>query len=255
MHLYAKPAGGLYVGKRLLHPPRVSGLSAGSPVRIAFASDFHIRKNGLAHAETICAALAETKPELLLLGGDYAECDEGAVRLFQALRRALPGVPAFGVFGNNDDAPFEHNRSALASLMRENGVCPLVNECQAIQVNGCSLEIAGVDDAYYHTPNARGLFSEAKGVYRVLLSHQPLAFLTRQASPDLILSGHTHGGQLNLLGLTCYALTSYESKFVNSHISGVKRSGNTTFLVSNGIGVSKLPIRFGARPEIHLITK
>lgn len=255
MHLLAKPAGGLYVGKRLLDPPRVSGLSAGSPVRIAFASDFHIRKNGLAHAETICAALAEIKPELLLLGGDYAECDEGAVRFFQALRRALPGVPAFAVFGNNDDARFDRDRSKLISLMRENGVCPLVNECRKTEIGGHPLEIAGTDDAYKHNPDARGLFSEAKGVYRVLLSHEPLALLTEQACPDLILSGHTHGGQINVLGLTCYTLIRYESWLTFSHISGVKRVGNTTFLVSNGIGVSKYPIRFGARPEIHLITK
>lgn len=252
---FSKPAGGLYVGKQLLTPPRVSVLSANAPVRIAFASDFHIRKSGLNHAETVLEALKKTNPELLLLGGDYAECDEGAVRFFEALRRALPGIPAFAVFGNNDDARFDQDRSKLSLLMRENGVCPLVNECRKITINGHPLEIAGVDDVYHHKPDARGLFSDREGVYRVLLSHEPLAELTEQASPDLLLAGHTHGGQINVLGVTCYLLIRYENWLSFSHLSGVKRAGNTVFLVSRGIGVSKYPIRFGARPEIHLITK
>ena len=223
MYPLTKPTGGLYVGKRLLARPKVTRMDVGAPVRIAFVSDVHLRKSGASMTETVAQMLEELRPHLVLFGGDYAESREGAFDFFARMGRVLPGVPKYGVMGNNDNDFFENDREPLFTAMRENGVIPLINECARLTIDGKPLEIVGVDDAYLFKPCARGLFSEETGVYRILLSHAPHTFLMEEASPDLMLSGHTHGGQVNALGLTCYTLLKYENWFRFTHLAGVKR--------------------------------
>lgn len=253
MYLFTRPSGGLYLGKRLLNPPTVTRVHAGAPGKIAFVADPHIRPNGAFMADTIAKQVAALRPNLVLLGGDYGEYDEGETYFFESLASFLPGTPMFAVPGNNDDARFGGDREYLFGLMRKCGVTPLINECARVTVNGTTVEIAGVDDAYLHEPSAKDLFSGGGSAYRVLLSHAPHRFLLDESAPDLMLAGHTHGGQINVCGLTCYVLIRYEPRFKYTHIAGVKRVGNTVCVVSRGIGTSKFPIRFGARPEIHLI--
>lgn len=253
MHFFTRPSGGLYLGKRLLNPPRVVRVHAGAPGRIVFVTDPHIRRNSLSMADTVARTVCGLHPELVLLGGDYGEFDGGATAFFERLGASLKGIPMFGVPGNNDDARFDGNRETLFALMRRNGVTPLVNQSARLTLNGRTVEIAGADDVYLHEPSAKGLFSRDGRAYRILLSHAPLKSLLDDASPDLMLSGHTHGGQINVCGLTCYALLRYEHWLEFTHIAGEKRVGNTLCVVSRGIGTSKYPIRFGARAEIHLI--
>lgn len=226
---------------------------ADAPGRILFVSDAHIRRSTLPMADTLAKQAADLQPQLVLLGGDYGEFDDGAIAFFERMGEALKGVPMFAVPGNNDDCRFKRDRNALFALMRKNGVTPLVNECARITLNGKAVEIAGADDAYRHEPSVKGLFSKKEGVYRIILSHEPLCSLLEEASPDLMLSGHTHGGQINVLGLTCYALFRYEYWLQYTHLAGEKRVGDTLCVVSRGIGTSKWPIRFGAQSEIHLI--
>ncbi len=256
MFFLTRPTGGVYIGKALLKAPRVSELNVGAPARIVFACDIHLRKSGARHADAIAALIKELSPELLLLGGDISEYDEGERKFLKLLGDINPVYGKFAVSGNNEDERFGGDRGELERLYADNGVTLLSNELAAINADGRKIEIVGVADAYEHTPCAEGLFTGDGGAYRILLSHAPHAFLLKQASPEphLMLSGHTHGGQINVLGLTCYELLRYEHWYSFTHLAGVRRIRGTTCLVSRGIGVSKYPIRAFSRPEIHLIT-
>jgi len=253
---FSKPAGGLYAGKALVKPPFVQNIMVGLPVRAMFVSDIHIRKNTWKAAEYVISAMKTLAPELILLGGDYAEYDEGFVRFFDALSEIKPEYGIFAVEGNNDYTRFGYDRDRVKREIEKSGARLLRDECATIQTEKGVLEILGARCAYFEETHPEGLFSEKDGVSRILIAHEPLkSTLTAvNGKCDLMLSGHTHGGQVNVLGLTCYELLQYEKDLHYTHIAGLKRIRNTPVLVSRGIGTSKFAIRFGARPEIHIIT-
>lgn len=252
MFYFTKPTGGILAGKQMLRPPSVVRFSIDVPLRIAFIADLHVRPRALFMAETAAETLSALKPDVLLVGGDMAECDEGETRAFSALGNALGGVPVFAVPGNNDDMRFDRTRETLRGEIERFGARLLLNECARLSVRGVKLEIAGVEDALRHEPDARGLFSGEPGVYRVLLSHAPHAFLLSQCRPNLMLSGHTHGGQWNLLGLTPYSLPFYEHRMRYTHLSGLRTVDGTLCAVTNGVGYSRQALRIGARPDVML---
>ncbi len=88
------------------------------------------------------------------------------------------------------------------------------------------------------------LLDAEKEGFRVLVSHNP-AIMNKIKPEDhihLVLSGHTHGGQIRLLGMGLHEK------------GGINKSGKTVLLVSNGYGTTMLPLRLGAKSETHLIT-
>lgn len=256
MFYFSKPAGGLQIGASLLKPPFVQNLSLGLPVKTLFVSDLHIRKNTWKTATHVLSAIRSLAPEMLLLGGDYAEYDEGFVRFFDALSETKPKYGIFAVEGNNDYTRFGRDHDRVKREIEKSGARLLRDECVSIETEKGVIELAGARCAYFEDPHPEGLFSKKDGVYRILLAHEPLKTTLERAgaSVDLMLSGHTHGGQLNMFGLTCYEILQYEKDFHYTHIAGLKKIRNTSVLVSRGIGTSKFAVRFGARQEIHLLT-
>ena len=211
-------------------------------LRILFVSDVHLRKSvPEAKLDTLISILEAQHADLLLLGGDYVEKPSPCARFFNALKPLRFPLGMFAVPGNNDDP------AVLAKCAKNAGVRLLVNDTAKIRFHGFSFEVAGCDDHKYGTPDTSRLFSPDAG-YRIMLSHFPTL---PDCGCDLQFSGHTHGGQINVFGLTAYALR-FENKYNIAGIIGDHRVGNTRLLISNGVGVSRLPIRFGAYPEILL---
>ena len=214
-------------------------------IRALFVSDVHLRPSvSDAKLHALIQRIRSAQADLLLLGGDYAETDADCARFFQALSACDFPLGAYAVPGNNDPRETE----VLARMMAPSRVVLLKNRCAQVDLKGNWLEIAGCDDHKYGSPRTAGLFS-ARADYRILLSHFP-------AMPDcaceLMLSGHTHAGQFNLLGLTPYSI-GFEHSFRHLAIRGLHRMGGTQLLVGNGIGVSRLPLRVGASPRIYLL--
>lgn len=219
-------------------------------IRIAFAADFHIRSHTKdAYLDMLCAMLADTRADMLALGGDYGESAHAACRLFERLNRLEFPLGCFAVAGNNDVECFGEAR-ALCEYMRAR---VLVNEAATLRVNGGYLHIAGADELKYGNGSARGLLPRRLlNSYSVLISHYPKLFRYGSGGrPRLMLAGHTHAGQINLGGFTIYNLR-FENRSVD-HVSGFCEIDGTKLLVSPGIGVSRLPIRIGAPPKIHVI--
>ncbi len=225
-------------------------------LRALFVADTHVRPNT---ADTDIRAftdrLAALSPDILLLGGDYADRTADARRLFAALGALRPPLGAYGCVGNNDAEAWS-DPAVLGKAMAEGGVKLLVNAAERVSVNGGEIIVGGVDERKFGAPRAAELFPKvpSANIYRVLLSHYPC---TPDAKPDLMLSGHTHGGQFNLLGVTPFTVGFERLLPKNMRLlatAGMFEIGGMRLLVSKGVGASRKQWRVGVRPEIDLLT-
>ena len=230
-------------------------------LRVLFISDTHVlRRTTAADIRALADRAAALAPDLLLLGGDYADRAEDALRLFEVLGELKPPLGAFGVLGNNDYECFPGDQKPLIQAAADAGVRLLVDETASVATDEGNISIAGLDEYRHARPLSRPLFDEAdQSAFRILLSHFPQSsgrYIRREGGlmPHLAMAGHTHGGQFRLLGMTPYSI-GYElgiRRYMTA-VSGWKQVGGTEFLVSPGLGTSKLPIRINVEPTIHLI--
>ena len=223
-------------------------------LRALFITDVHAGPRATdADMDAFAGRIAALAPDVLLWGGDFSESSAHAQRLFDRLRGIKPPLGSYAVAGNNDREAWP-DVEALRRAMAGAGMALLLNESETVEVRGGRLIIAGVDEARYGRPDFRGLYpaDPSPSRFRVLLSHYPVP---PKAMPDLMLCGHTHGGQFNLLGVTPYTV-GFErlGDFGRSprFIAGLHRSGGGRVFVGKGIGASRLPLRVGVRPEIDL---
>lgn len=239
---------GLANGKKIWVDERVvDGAGAAAGLRAAFVSDVHLTGN--VSPQPLIECIVSCKPDIILFGGDFADRREDALRLFEEFRALRAPLGIFAAPGNNDIEAFG-NHAALSEAMGIFGGRLLVNE--GVQVG--PLAVAGVDEMKYGKAVHEGLFDGLAG-FRVLLSHYPS--LPETDRPDLMLSGHTHGGQFNAFGLTPYAI-GFERIGGEKHlapvlVSGFERFGGMRLLVSKGVGASRIQLRIGVRPEVHLL--
>ena len=172
--------------------------------------------------------------------GDCGPCLEGVARLREALRGDI-----YAVLGNHDSIVMVPDLEAL-------GIRMLLNECVAIERGRASIYLAGVDDAhFYRADNIEKAAADIPhGSVSLLLSHTPEIY--RQAAHagfDLMLSGHTHGGQICLPGGIPILL---EADLPRAFGAGAWRHADMAGYTSVGTGSSVVPVRFNNRPEITL---
>lgn len=211
-------------------------------LKALFVSDVHLRHCvSDAKLSSLIELIAAQQADLLLLGGDYGEGDDQCARFFEALSRLHFPLGIYGVPGNND------NSSALESHMSKARAQLLMNRSVCIPLSGGKLFLGGCDEYKYGQPQTKDLFS-GEGC-RILLSHMPVM---PDCACDLVLSGHTHGGQMDFFGLTPYSI-GFEHRMKHLSVRGLRSIGGMQLAVCNGIGVSKLPLRFGAKAEILLV--
>jgi len=241
-------------------PPRFDGYT----VRVL--SDLHFgRRNG--KKERILAALNAAPADLCVITGDLIENDDSIVPCIEAVRNLRARDGTFCVLGNHDyfrystwdsvrgkeitDKP--NNAALLARGLEKNGVRLLRNENAEIRRNGESLWLAGVDDPVTGREDLSRAFSGIPpDAFRILLSHSPDILKQPSFSREgLVLSGHTHGGQIVL---PFWGPILNHSTLRRGFVSGMMKLGTVHLLVSNGVGVNRLfPFRFRCRPEIHTL--
>jgi predicted MPP superfamily phosphohydrolase len=172
--------------------------------------------------------------------GDCGPCLEVVAHLCEALRGDI-----YGVLGNHDSI-------AMVPDLEAFGIRMLLNESVAIRSGPASIYLAGVDDAhFYRADNIEKAAADIPhGYVSVLLSHTPEIY--RQAAHagfDLMLSGHTHGGQICLPGGVPILL---EADLPRAFGAGAWRHAGMVGYTSVGVGSSVVPVRFNNRPEITL---
>jgi uncharacterized protein len=229
----------------------VPKMPPGHTLRLVQLSDLHIR---IFHgyfrqvAETV-NALA---PEVIVLTGDYLERGRNIneVRTFLQLLQATYGIVA--IQGNWEYWARLEGENLRRHFARA-GVTLLINERHDLEVRGIPLSILGLDYPSSADQTRQLQQLADAGRLNIVLSHVP-AFDHEllEESTDLILSGHTHGGQVRLPWLQPFYLPRFSGKYVE----GLFRvgAGGIPLYVTRGIGTSVVPARFFCPPEITLIT-
>ena len=159
--------------------------------------------------------------------------------------RARHGV--FACLGNHDRW---YDARAVADAIRSTGVVVLRDENVAVRINGEPLPIVGLDDPWAGWPNMRRAFAGVDAPFNLVLMHRPDYFehWTRKGS-ELLLAGHTHGGQVSLPWAGPLIMPS---RYGRKYPHGLFTRGDTQMYVNRGIGVTLPPVRFNCPPEISL---
>jgi hypothetical protein len=194
------------------------------------------------------STLMREQPDLIVLGGDYVTW--GARHYVAPAAEALQPLAAphgvFGILGNHDD---DHDMPA--ALIR-NGVQVLKDAHTRITIRGEAIDLVGVR---FWTKRVRDIASLGRGANGtvILLAHDPRR-LTEAAALKipLVLSGHTHGGQVVLPLAGAIAARKFSPPV--PLMAGLGRRGDTTIFVSRGVGTIYVPVRVNCPPEVAVLT-
>lgn len=225
--------------------------------RIAYAADVHygsLLKEGRVRA--LVKRINALEADIVLLGGDYGEDSEGAIRFFQLHPGFVAKTAILAAVGNHDRTLPESNLDRLMNEMKREGIIPVVNDVWTLKKEGKTLAFASVDDFFNGHPD----FSKVEKMCRkadfvIFFPHNPDSLpetygFGNKSFYQLAICGHTHGGQVTIMGHAVKSSSDYGDRF----LSGWYRENGADILVSNGVGTSGLPVRLGARPQIHVIT-
>ena len=231
---------------------------------IAHLSDLHVGMRGMPSSllQRAVAAAVDARPDVAVVTGDFVDGGRWHPGLEQ-LRELTAVVPTFGVFGNHDAYAGSPERETLARGLEALGVHVLQNSAHLLarEDHGDErLALLGVDDPHQGKPDLRLALDGIAGEIglRVLLAHSPEILLDSAIDEvDLVLIGHTHGGQVRLSPwqhhTTLDVGLSLSTKGVPV-VRGTKIHREVAVVVSNGVGVSGLPIRLFARPEVGVLS-
>lgn len=219
--------------------------------RIAQLTDVHhSRIVGIGEIERVVKITLRTNPDLIALTGDYTTSYRRYIEpCAEALGQLHAKEGVWAVLGNHDH--YTDSELTTRALERHH-ITVLNNQNTTIRRGSDAIQLSGIDDSSWAAANwIRALNGLDERKPTVMLSHQPIVLEYEPAEKvALILSGHTHGGQINLplLGAPARFLTK-DLKYAH----GLFRRGDTQLYVSSGTGVIGLPVRFGVRPEIAVL--
>jgi len=217
--------------------------------RLVQLSDIHISPFMPADEIRRCVTITnQLKPDLILMTGDYVAWDPAAQgEVVQALAGLHAPYGVFGSLGNHES--ITDTEDSITRLFAAQGIHILRQERALIRLGGDTLNLIGVDDSITDDKAVEHLVMP--GTVNILLNHNPNDFdQAAELGIDLMLAGHTHGGQLSLEFLhRGLALIRLETPYV----SGWYENSGGQLYVNRGIGTTVLPIRVGARPEITVL--
>jgi len=237
-----------------------TNVPGGAPVKLLHLSDFHASWCvSLEYIEQAVACGLRLKPDLICVTGDFIT---GTYDDFEGYRRVLQrlaaAAPAFACLGNHDGGLWSryhhgyHDTHRVRHLLEQSGLELLHNRSRTISVRGRAIYLAGVGDCYAEEAEPERAFAALAppGAARVVLSHNPDTKVMLRPYPwDLMLSGHTHGGQFWLPLIGAPFAPVEDKRF----IAGLYRWDNRWLHVTKGVG-NVHGLRFNCRPEISLLT-
>ena len=232
-------------------PPALDGL------RIAMVSDLHAGGPhiDLDRVERVVATVAGLRPDLFALLGDYLDPEVafgGRIEpepIAERLGRVRPPLGSVAVLGNHDwvdDGP------RIADALRVAGVRVLENDAVRLARVPGELWVAGLADATTRRPDIdRALAAVPDEAAVLLLSHDPDVFPRVPDRVALTLSGHTHGGQVDVpLVKRSWIPSRFGERYAGGHVVEDGRH----LVISRGVGNSRLPVRLGVPPEVVVMT-
>lgn len=244
-------------------------LPGAQPLTIAQITDLHLQRVGELHRR-VARGVAAARPGLVVITGDSIDRADKLPALAEFLALLDPRVPGFAILGN-----WEHwggvDLDALTRLYARHNIRLLVNETAIHPLGARQLAITGLDDLVGGQPDLlRAVDGAAEADARILLAHCPehrdrlrdavpvrVAGTVLRPGVDvaalgygLMLSGHTHGGQVAPLGWAPL-LPRGSGRYVRGWY---RDPGEIPMYVSRGIGTSMIPVRLGSVPELAVFT-
>jgi uncharacterized protein len=218
-------------------------------LRVVHLSDIHHSPfTGREQVERAVEVANSLQPDIIALTGDYIShereyiqpCAEMLGRL-----RARRGV--YAVLGNHDNWV---DAELITDLFQLAGIRVLNNEGMRFEDGGASFWLAGVNDTMVGLEDLPlALAGSREDELKLLLAHNPIILRrAARAGVDLVLAGHTHGGQV-----TWRSERSASGRVRRRILRGLGRRGNTQIYVTRGLGTVVLPVRYGCPPEVSLL--
>lgn len=241
------------VSRHTVAVPNLPSAFAGKTVAV-LADLHHGPFVGLDFIRTAVRLTNSLAPDLVALVGDYAHKGTDAHLQLPPCLEALSELSAplgvFAVPGNHD---MQRDGATYREQIARTPLTDLTNCNRPVPLSGDRLWLAGVDDLWWGKPDLnRALAGVPADAAVVLLSHNPdFAEDRPDGRVGLILSGHTHGGQVYLRGLGSSWLPS---KYGNKYRHGLVKGPASTVFVSRGLGEAGVPLRVNAPPEVCLLT-
>lgn len=222
-------------------------------VHILQITDVHNKVFG-ENNEALIQSIEDLNPDMIVLTGDLIDRKTTEFHHMLALVEELTSLQehVFFVTGNHEwENP---NKEGFLKGLEERGVKMLNNENSELTINQVKLNLVGIDDSSMNHDNVKEAFAGLNNDrYTILLSHSPtIVEKERSLAADLILSGHTHGGQvrLPLLG----ALVSPDEGLFPTYDKGTYSMHSNQFLyIDSGLGTSVAPIRFLNQAQMSMI--
>ncbi len=249
---------------------RVPVLPSGSrTLRILHISDLHFRPRQH-RKERFLARCAATAPDIVVCTGDFLDSEDGIDAAVAAVTQIRPSSTALFVLGSHDyyattiGNPFKYlvgpsNRKPpkgetlpwreLVAKLEAAGWQPIVNRATTIEVYGLGIvDVVGLDDPHIHREDLSVASPRARPGFRLGVVHSPdAARALADLSYDLVVCGHTHGGQLRVPG---FGALVTNSSLPRRQARGLSKIGGAWLHVSAGMGTSRFaPVRFACRPE------
>ena len=219
--------------------------------RLAFISDLHYKSLFKEkELKNLVRLLNELHPDALLIGGDMHEGCQYVAPLMEALAQVKTPLGSYAALGNND---YESCYEDVVREMQRQGIQVLEHKVATLKRKGARIQVAGVRNPFDLSENGQSpTLKLSDDDFVILLVHTPdYAEDVPVTHSDLVLAGHTHGGQVTLFGYAPIVPSRYGQRF----LTGLKyTSQHVPMIITNGIGTSQKPIRLGAPSEVVLIT-
>lgn len=223
--------------------------------KIVFVSDLHDR-----YFDSLAKETDKLSPNAVMFGGDINTKDENNETFFKMLSYLASKYDVFMTEGNHDINPdTSDNYAEYAEKIKSTGTILLQGQAHVLERNGESISISGAE--WYSYGLVTPQYSDGK--YNVFIMHDPEAFDTVERRPELMLSGHVHGGFIRIFGKgfcqpgahKSLMKLDFKKAFFPKYCEGEYASadGRSRLFVSVGMGFSGVPFRL-IRPEIVVVT-
>lgn len=235
-----------------------------SGFRIAHVSDLHNAEFGEGNVKLL-RMITESRPDIIVITGDLVDSNRTNIGVALAFAAESAKIaPTYYVTGNHEALISQGEYEALKTGLEAAGITVLSDEAVRLQRGGEEIALIGLDDPNFTVKS--NLFGEVpamvttklnnlvgeENIYSILLTHRPELFDAYVSSQiDLVLSGHTHGGQFRFPFIG--GLIAPDQGFFPEYDAGLFTEGNTNMIISRGLGNSVVPLRFNNCPELVLV--
>lgn len=218
--------------------------------RIAVIGDLHYGEFCSEDEVEDAVELANSQnPDLIVLVGDYVTDNiDDLDKCFDILSNLYAPLGVYAIAGNHD--PFKETKQHIL----DSGMYNINNHYFTLKKGSSTIYIGGSSNPRIYAPfvNNGTYHVVDKDDFVILSYHNPNYFpKLNNSNVDLALSGHTHGGQINLFGYSPMVAYAVNEK---QYLSGLFEENGSKLIVTNGIGESKIPLRIMARPQVTIVT-